>query len=269
MAKKAVLTEYTIKSKNPNNLRIALVSDLHERKADDILELLRGSKPDIIAIAGDTLERYSCDEPEEPVKINVIKEAVFVCAYCINRVFRFFFGNKNPAVTENSYRFLREATRLAPVYMSLGNHEERLSDEDFKFLSENNICLLDNEDTEFVFNNQRILIGGLSSDYDEEWLDRFSQKQGYKILLCHHPEYFDPIIKPTDINLTLSGHTHGGQIRIFGKGVLASSVGFFPKYDRGVFDNRLVVSAGCSNTVAIPRINNPRELVVITIKADA
>ncbi|MBQ2570485.1 MAG: serine/threonine protein phosphatase, partial [Ruminococcus sp.] len=56
-----------------------------------------------------------------------------------------------------------------------------------------------------------------------------------------------------------------GQIRVFGKGVLSSRSGFFPKYDRGVFDNRLVVSAGCSNPVALPRWGNPRELVMIQL----
>jgi hypothetical protein len=61
------------------------------------------------------------------------------------------------------------------------------------------------------------------------------------------------------------GHNHGGQIRVRDRGLFASGGGFLPKYHRGVFDDRLVVTAGCSNTVAMPRINNPRELVIINL----
>ena len=72
-------------------------------------------------------------------------------------------------------------------------------------------------------------------------------EKGFKILLCHRPEYYDRFVKETDIDLVLSGHNHGGQFRLFGKGLISSSSGLFPKYDRGIFENRLVISAGCSN----------------------
>lgn len=267
MAQDAVLTEYRIKSnKLDSEMKIALITDLHERNPDDILPLLRKAKPDLIAVAGDVLERFNYDEPEEHIKINPVKTAVFIAAYFANRVLKKITGFKNPAKTENAYRFLREASKLAPVYMSPGNHEEKLTEDDYIFLSKNNIHYLDNSGAEFIFKNQRINIGGLSSYFDDKWLKDFSQKQGFKLLLCHHPEYYDPMISKLDIDLTLSGHTHGGQIRLFGRGVLSSTVGLFPKYDKGVFDDRLVVSAGCSNTTAIPRIKNPREVVLITIE---
>ena len=87
-------------------------------------------------------------------------------------------------------------------------------------------------------------------------------------MLCHHPEYYERLLKDKDIDLILSGHNHGGQFRIFGKGLLSSSTGLFPKYDRGLFDGRLVVSAGCANTTAIPRFFNPREAVIIRLLPD-
>ncbi len=49
-------------------------------------------------------------------------------------------------------------------------------------------------------------------------------------------------------------------------GVAGAGGKLFPKYDKGIYDGRMVVSAGCSNTAAIPRINNPRELVIIHLK---
>jgi predicted MPP superfamily phosphohydrolase len=108
----------------------------------------------------------------------------------------------------------------------------------------------------------------LSSFYDEEWLRGFSEEKGFKILLCHHPEYYDRFVKETDIGLVLSGHNHGGQFRLFGKGLISSSSGLFPKYDRGIFENRLVISAGCSNTAAVPRLCNPREVVIIKLSPE-
>lgn len=63
----------------------------------------------------------------------------------------------------------------------------------------------------------------------------------------------------------LSGHAHGGQIRILGRGVFSPGQGLFPKYTKGIYEGRLVVSAGCSNTASIPRWGNPCEVVAIRL----
>ena len=80
-------------------------------------------------------------------------------------------------------------------------------------------------------------------------------------------EYY-PFI-PSEISLVVSGHAHGGQWRFYDpfkriwRGVLAPGQGWFPKWTKGVYDERLVVSAGLSNTTWIPRINTPTEIVYI------
>lgn len=267
MSKKAVLTEYSLsvpKIKKPLNL--ALVSDIHERKSDDILELLKNSKPDLILIAGDTFERYSEEKSDTKSKksfpIRMIKGAAYYSNYLLMRI----FGKNNAPDTAEAYRFLAEAAKLATVFMSLGNHDEKLSESDLAVLRDNGIFLLDNAYVCAVIRGERIYIGGLSNEPDENRLEEFSKKQGFKLLLCHVPEYYDEMIAKKDIDLTLAGHNHGGQFKLFGKGVLSSRSGFFPKYDSGVFYNRLVVSAGCSNTIALPRWGNPRELVIIHLK---
>ena len=269
MKQKAVLTEYKLKSnKITKPLKLALIADLHERRADDLFELLKSAKPDLIAIAGDTLERNTGEDLARRRKKDPIRIAVFTAAYYVDHTIRFITRNKNYADTENAYRFLRGAADVAPVFMSLGNHEEELTDEDYALIDNNKITLLDNTDKTVAINNQKLHIGGVSTMCDKKWLDDFSNQNGYKILLCHYPEYYDEFIKEKQIDLILSGHNHGGQIRIFGKGALSSSTGLFPKYDRGVFDNRLVVTAGCSNTTAIPRIKNPREVVIIKLSPE-
>lgn len=93
---------------------------------------------------------------------------------------------------------------------------------------------------------------------DTEWLR--NSPDGYKILLCHHPEYY-PLIAPY-ADLIVAGHTHGAQWRFFGLGVFAPNQGWFPKYSKGKYD-KMIVSAGLTNTTWVPRINNPCELVIV------
>lgn len=269
MAKKAVLTNYELKTdKLDKKLKIALIADLHERRWDDLLPLIKQAQPDIIAIAGDTFERYS-DEvqevylDEDKKKFKPVRWLIFNIAYYINFLAMIIFQRRNRPDTERTYEFMREISKIAPVYMSVGNHEQKFLDEDLKLFKELNIKLLDNSAESFNFGGEEIFIGGLSTFYDEKFLDRFSENNGYKILLCHHPIYYERFVRDKDIDLVLAGHNHGGQVRFRNRGLLSSGEGFFPKYDKGVFEGRLVVSAGCSGTVAIPRINNPREIIII------
>lgn len=69
-----------------------------------------------------------------------------------------------------------------------------------------------------------------------------------------------------DIDLVLSGHTHGGQISIGRYGLFVPGQRkLWPRYSGGLYDNKLVVSRGLSNTLPIPRIGNPTELVYVKV----
>lgn len=103
------------------------------------------------------------------------------------------------------------------------------------------------------------------ADPDYGGLNEFEKQDGFKILLDHHPENFERITKGRDIDLVLSGHAHGEQIRVLNHRLYAPHQGFFPKYTSGVYDNKLVVSRGLANIKLIPRIGNPTELVYITV----
>ena len=87
------------------------------------------------------------------------------------------------------------------------------------------------------------------------------------MLLCHHPEYYPKYIKDLPVDLTLSGHAHGGQWRLFGRGAYAPGQGIFPKYTAGVYENRLLVSRGLGNLYIVPKINNPPEILKIKISS--
>ena len=129
------------------------------------------------------------------------------------------------------------------------------------------ITLLNNADCEVQINGVDVRIGGLSTRYDLEWLKEFSRKDGYKILMCHHPEYYRKAIDGTDFDtfdLIVVGHYDGGQWRAFNRSVYVPRTGLFMKNARGQFD-RLIISAGTANTTRFPRYGNPCELVMIEI----
>lgn len=85
----------------------------------------------------------------------------------------------------------------------------------------------------------------------------------YNILLSHRPELFDTYVEKK-IDLILTGHAHGGQIRIpFIGGIVAPNQGLFPKCTSGVIEKNKTTMVG--NSIIPFRINNRPELVVITL----
>ena len=168
---------------------------------------------------------------------------------------------------------LRKLPQIAPTFLSIGNHESDWNYIDKQFVRETGTILLDNEfvkvkdviicgissPTRHSSKNQNVPkdVNGVISDAEKE--------DGTKILLLHEPHlYYSYGISERKIDLVISGHAHGGQWRFFNRGVFAPGQGLFPKYTKGLYDNKLLVSAGMSNTAyPIPRLFNPQEIVII------
>lgn len=263
---KPIVTRYKIKSeKLREGLRIALVSDLHQRDADDIALLIEKIEPDLILVAGDSLERYDNErnKPYYRPTLSFPSWVVLNTVYYLNEFFCLFSRFKNKSDDRNTFRFFEKISAVAPVFVGLGNHEERLFPEDYRFFEEHGITVLENADTVFEKNGNKLKIGALRSVPDEKWLSRFSEEEGFKLLICHHPEYYDILLADKDFDLIVAGHAHGGQFRIAGRGVFAPSQGLFPKYTRGLYHGKMIVGTGCANTAAVPRLGNPREVVLI------
>lgn len=224
-------------------LNIALVTDLHGCPYENLVERLRAESPDLILIAGDLMEDSELADE-----------------------------------WASGYAFLRTCAAIAPTYYSLGNHETLGSTrKDAKYaldmideirprITKTGVALLHNESA--LWNGIRIcgLTSGLTKTENypnEAVLAAFAAAEEFRILLCHHPEYYAPYIRSTNIELTVCGHAHGGQWRFFGRGLYAPGQGIFPKYTSGVIDGRCVISRGLGDHTRIPRFCNPRELVII------
>lgn len=248
----------------PANLKIAFAADLHEREPEEVVNCIKEIQPDLILLSGDMLERHSVGIDPRVELFNKTASRARKIRNFITGILLFwlkYFFKEEITNHENTYVFLEEVAKIAPVYMSVGNHEWYYAKEDYEAFKKAGVTLLDNES--ILWNG--INIGGLSPAYDLQWLDSFNKLSGYKILLSHHPEYYKPFIAKTSIDLILSGHAHGGQIRIHNQGIWAPGQGFFPKYDKGLFEGRFVVTSGCSNTAKFPRWGNPCEVVEINV----
>lgn len=90
---------------------------------------------------------------------------------------------------------MQQASDIAPVFYSLGNHEWYLTEEDKRLFAKHNSTVLDNSDCEIDLGGNWIKLGGLSIRYDLQWIKEFGEKSGFKILLCYQPDYYKKLFK--------------------------------------------------------------------------
>ena len=249
------LNTYTISSDRLpgafDGYRIAHVSDLHNAEMgkdnEKLLDMLRETEPDIIAITGDIIDSRNTD-------IDV------------------------------ALQFTKAAMEIAPCYYVTGNHEARVSeyDELKEGLIEQGVALLDDERIELELSGETIVLLGVNdpsfqTDYlfgDSETVmqsklqEIINEEDTYTILLSHRPELFK-VYTESKVNLVLSGHAHGGQFRIpFMGGLVAPNQGLFPKYDAGLYteeNTNMIVSRGIGNSILPFRFNNRPEVILIDL----
>jgi predicted MPP superfamily phosphohydrolase len=89
------------------------------------------------------------------------------------------------------------------------------------------------------------------------------------ILLAHEPDIFPKV--PARVALTLSGHTHGGQVRLLGYSpIVPSRYGNRYAYGHVVEDGRhLIVSGGLGTSILPVRLGVPPEVVLVELGSEA
>ena len=251
-----VCTEYIVRTSNINSkIRIIQLTDLHNstfgKENERLIRKVEEQNPDLICITGDLL--------------NMEEENVDIATNLISKL-------------SSNY----------PVYVSLGNHElgyKYAETEDLidKF-EDAGAYVLDFDYKDININGENIRIGGLygydlpetnevSRDNEAEFLSNFQNTKDYKLLLTHMPYgwYQAGSLDYWDIDLVLTGHTHGGQVRIpFLGGLYAPDIGWFPGREMGLYysedmERVMVLSRGLGSTEYIPRFNNIPEIVVVDV----
>lgn len=179
--------------------------------------------------------------------------------------------------------FLSELAESYTVCYAPGNHETRMEgyEEYRQSLKKAGIQYLENET---VTTEAGIAVTGLDLPaywYHKCWEKRrFSEgvmeellgpcrEDRFHILLAHNPEYF-PFYAAWGADLTLSGHVHGGIMRLpFAGGVIAPSLRLFPRYDAGLYEiegRYMVLSRGLGLHHIRLRFFNRPELSRIRLK---
>lgn len=211
------------------------VSDLHNarfgKKQEKLLSAVKEAHPDMILVTGDLFDRHRRD----------------ACS--------------------NTFDFIRSAVRIAPVYFAEGNHECALGETGEQYteaIRNMGVHVLRDEYAE----TGAVRIIGLRQYASPERLAALLHDERLNVVMAHRPELF-PIYAGTDADVILSGHAHGGQIRLFGIGLYAPQQGLFPRYTCGVHrsgNSLLHVSRGLGNTILFPRVFNTPELNILEFK---
>ena len=227
--------------------RIAQISDLHNGKIgkdnQELLSSLTELKPDMIAVTGDLVDSRNTD-------------------------------------LEVALRFMEQAMLIAPCYYVTGNHEARIDSRTTlkAGLEKLGVIVLGDEKIELDRSGEKLALLGVE-DPDFETEDAalvMAEKLGkmeidssaYTVLLSHRPEFFE-IYKAHNIDLVLSGHTHGGQVRLpFLGALIAPGQGLFPAYDAGLYSadtTNMIISRGLGNSLLPFRINCRPEVILVEL----
>ncbi len=248
------VSRHTLDADITATVRIVHLSDLHGAVFGDgnsrLIGAIQKEAPDLILITGDTVNAWE------------------------------------PDVT-NMTALLARLAEIAPVYLSLGNHELTHTARyrsDFTRLWGESVTVLDFSADTFEINGVRIAVGGLygyCSVHPEDkrsaehiFLDRFAATDAdVHLLLSHLPLCWINGTSASHWNTLTAvfcGHNHGGQIRIpLLGGAYAPDMGYFPGRVSGVFtqDNAVpvFVSRGLGSGTYVPRFRNPPQITVLDL----
>lgn len=261
------ITHYDIVSEKLNKLteekKIVFLTDLHNnsygKNNEKLIAAVKSQNPDLILIGGDML----VGKPEASTKV--------------------------------AEDFVWKLTEICPVYYANGNHEQRMKIYPERFgtkyqeyktsLEQSGVQFLENEHIDLMFDTCQTQIHGLeiprgaykkfrktvvSLGQIEECIGQADLSK-YQILLAHNPIYADTYLE-WGADIVLSGHLHGGVVRLPGVGgIITPQFRLLPKYsgELTVKDGKsVVVSKGLGTHTIKIRFLNPAEVIVLHLQGE-
>ena len=243
-----ILRTYTVASpKLTAEVRLAVVTDFHSSdNADDVAAMVASCAPDAVLLVGDLFDDDTQNRP-----------------------------------TERTLSLMRRLSAQYPCYYVSGNHEAWTGEMDalYQQTAEAGVTVLRMSSGVLTVRGQRIALCGIPDPYEmvfsgapdtEEQLRQAMENvdsADFTVLLAHRPELLAKYAQfPFD--LVVSGHAHGGQVRIPGvlNGLYAPNQGWFPKLAGGAYTQdgtTLIVSRGLAVRTRLPRIFNRPEVVLV------
>ncbi|MFF2886521.1 metallophosphoesterase [Paenibacillus sp. NPDC057967] len=256
-----VVTTYKVASdKLPDGFdsyRIVQLSDLQSKEFGKeqrpLIRKVQKLEPDIIVVTGDLVDRNHYDG-------------------------------------EASFRLMEGMAKIAPVYFARGNHEqgaeEYSSDLEERLLALG-VHIMKNAHEDIPLGDGEFRLIGVDDptynhkgDGDADKMnahltEALADADGsdlFTVLLSHRTELF-PVYAENGIDLSLTGHAHGGQIRVpFKGGVFAPGQGMWPAWTEGMHeigDSAMIVNRGLGNSRFPLRLFNQPEIVLVELTPQA
>ena len=230
--------------------RIVLLADMHGVELGDdsirLVEAIKEARPDIITIAGDLIDRH---QPSRPVERQL----------------------------ETAQTLVRQLVEIAPVYYVTGNHEwdSGKARELFVMLEESGVDVLRNRFRRITLGGDSIILAGVDDPggpadmiKPEDFIGNIFEREDVDFMVVlNHRNYSLSMMSRLGVDLVLSGHAHGGMVRLpLTDGLIGPSYELFPTFTNGVYTERntnMVVSRGLGNHFGWTRfLNNPQVVVV-------
>lgn len=243
-----ILRTYTVASpKLTAEVRLAVVTDFHSSdNADDVVAMVASCAPDAVLLVGDLFDDDTQNRPPE-----------------------------------RTLSLMRQLSAQYPCYYVSGNHEAWTGEMDalYQQTEEAGVTVLRMSSGVLTVRGQRIALCGIPDPYEmvfsgapdtEEQLRQALEdvdSADFTVLLAHRPELLAKYAQ-FPLDLVVSGHAHGGQVRIPGvlNGLYAPNQGWFPKLAGGAYTQdgtTLIVSRGLAVRTRLPRIFNRPEVVLV------
>lgn len=243
-----ILRTYTVASpKLTAEVRLAVVTDFHSSdNADDVAAMVASCAPDAVLLVGDLFDDDTQNRPPE-----------------------------------RTLSLMRQLSAQYPCYYVSGNHEAWTGEMDalYQQTEDAGVTVLRMSSGVLTVRGQRIALCGVPDPYEmvfsgapdtEEQLRQALEdvdSADFTVLLAHRPELLAKYAQ-FPLDLVVSGHAHGGQVRIPGvlNGLYAPNQGWFPKLAGGAYTQdgtTLIVSRGLAVRTRLPRIFNRPEVVLV------
>lgn len=243
-----ILRTYTVVSpKLTAEVRLAVITDFHSSdNPDDVVAMVASCAPDAVLLVGDLFDDDTQNRP-----------------------------------TERTLSLMRQLSAQYPCYYVSGNHEAWTGEMDalYQQTEEAGVTVLRMSSGVLTVRGQRIALCGIPDPYEmvfsgapdtEEQLRQALEdvdSADFTVLLAHRPELLAKYAQ-FPLDLVVSGHAHGGQVRIPGvlNGLYAPNQGWFPKLAGGAYTQdgtTLIVSRGLAVRTRLPRIFNRPEVVLV------
>lgn len=184
---------------------------------------------------------------------------------------------------DNTVRLANLAKEIAPIYMVSGNHEafSRNFSKMMDYFSSLGVTVIDDKRVALEKGESQIWLYGMRDPACDDlelsksaYVEKFIQKSknidegSFNILLTHRANLF-PQLYAAGYDLVLSGHIHGGLVRLpFAGGLVSPYDEWLPEFTKGLYfrgQSKMVVSPGCDFNLRKPRVFNGPQVTMVTL----